>query len=178
MQESEGREDRVEILFLSEGNVCRSIYAEAIFNSLVRQLGVQDELLCTSRVRSRTSTYFRIHQKNDSQKKDSQEDTTLFARSTFRHIVEYCSANIFGYIPASPPSAIPPSPCPAADALCSILQATRDYNVGEAPDSRALQVAQEVQLELPQDHRAALFVPAKDIVIYDLAIVMDKVRPS
>ena len=60
MQESEGREDRVEILFLSEGNVCRSIYAEAIFNSLVRQLGVQDELLCSSRVRPTDCKHFRI----------------------------------------------------------------------------------------------------------------------
>ena len=48
--------------------------------------------------------------------------------------------------------------------------------MGEAPDSRALEVAREVNLELREDVVAQLFVPSKDIVIYDLAVVMDKVR--
>eukprot|EP00271_Cylindrocystis_brebissonii_P009893 TRINITY_DN2546_c0_g1_i5.p1 TRINITY_DN2546_c0_g1~~TRINITY_DN2546_c0_g1_i5.p1 ORF type:complete len:482 (+),score=69.83 TRINITY_DN2546_c0_g1_i5:255-1700(+) len=93
--------DAVHVMFLSEGNVCRSVYAEAIFSALLRERGLADSITCSSR-------------------------------------------------------------------------ATRDYNLGEAPDTRALEVAAELQLELPEGFQAQIFRPASDIVALDVAAVMDK----
>lgn len=41
---------KVRVLLLSEGNVCRSVYAEAIFNSLIEEHGMQDFVECASKV--------------------------------------------------------------------------------------------------------------------------------
>ncbi|CAM6089932.1 unnamed protein product [Calypogeia fissa] len=96
---------KAHILFLSEGNVCRSIYAEAIFNDLLRQHGLQDLVSCASK-------------------------------------------------------------------------ATRDYNVGEIADPRAVMVAEEYGLELPEGKVATVFDCSTDIVMSDLVLVMDKFTAS
>lgn len=54
------------------------------------------------------------------------------------------------------------------------LQGSRDYNIGERPDPRALQVAEELGLKLP-DGVARVFDCHSDIVLSDLLVVMDKV---
>jgi hypothetical protein len=41
---------KVRVLFVSEGNVCRSVYAEAIFNSLIEEHGMQEFVECASKV--------------------------------------------------------------------------------------------------------------------------------
>lgn len=46
---------KVRVLFLSEGNVCRSVYAEAIFNSLIGEHGMQEFVECASKVWFRDS---------------------------------------------------------------------------------------------------------------------------
>lgn len=50
-QIKEGEENRkvVRVLFLSEGNVCRSVLAESIFEGLVRENGLEEELHCSSK---------------------------------------------------------------------------------------------------------------------------------
>ncbi|KAG6558124.1 hypothetical protein Mapa_000305 [Marchantia paleacea] len=42
-------DDRIQILFLSEGNICRSVYAEAIFSDLLRQHYLEDLVKCSSK---------------------------------------------------------------------------------------------------------------------------------
>lgn len=115
------------MLFLSEGNVCRSVYAEAIFNALIEEHAMQDFVECASKV-------------------------------------------------------APPSPTPSLQTksfgLCSSvtsLQASRDYNVGESPDPRAVAVADELGLKLPEEAAARVFECQSDIVLFDLLVVMDKV---
>eukprot|EP00244_Chara_vulgaris_P008450 TRINITY_DN3322_c1_g1_i1.p1 TRINITY_DN3322_c1_g1~~TRINITY_DN3322_c1_g1_i1.p1 ORF type:complete len:286 (-),score=59.50 TRINITY_DN3322_c1_g1_i1:905-1636(-) len=92
---------KLNIIFLSEGNVCRSVYAEAIFQSMLREKGLEGEIACTSK-------------------------------------------------------------------------ATRDYNNGETPDDRAVAVAQDLGLTLREGAVARMFDHARDIVLYDLVVVMDK----
>ncbi|KAL3688867.1 hypothetical protein R1sor_015176 [Riccia sorocarpa] len=46
--EEEAEDGKVRILFLSEGNVCRSVYAEAIFFDLLHQHNLQEFVKCSS----------------------------------------------------------------------------------------------------------------------------------
>ncbi len=48
--------------------------------------------------------------------------------------------------------------------------------MGEEPDSRAMEVAQEFGLKIPSEKKATLFSSSDDIVSFDIALVMDKVR--
>ncbi|KAG0570314.1 hypothetical protein KC19_6G153400 [Ceratodon purpureus] len=96
---------KVRVLFLSEGNVCRSVYAEAIFNSLIEENGMQDFVECASK-------------------------------------------------------------------------ASRDYNAGESPDPRAVVIAEEIGLKLPEGATARVFECQSDIVLFDLLVVMDKFNAS
>ncbi|GAQ78817.1 Low molecular weight phosphatase family protein [Klebsormidium nitens] len=92
---------KANILFLSEGNVCRSIYAEAMFNGMLAERGLDNVVACASK-------------------------------------------------------------------------ATKDYNVGEPPDPRAVQVAEELGIRLREGATARLIDHAKDIVQYDLILCFDK----
>lgn len=56
-----------------------------------------------------------------------------------------------------------------------LMQATKDYNVGEPPDPRAVQIAEELGLQLREGATARLIDHAKDIVQYDLVLCFDKV---
>ncbi|XP_024370148.1 uncharacterized protein [Physcomitrium patens] len=96
---------KVRVLFVSEGNVCRSVYAEAIFNSLIEEQGMQEFVECASK-------------------------------------------------------------------------ASRDYNVGESPDPRAVSVAEEFGLKLPAGATSCVFDCQADIVLFDLLVVMDKFNAS
>ncbi|CAM6035848.1 unnamed protein product [Sphagnum compactum] len=98
-------DSKLRILFLSEGNVCRSIFAEAIFSHLIQDQDLQDSIECTSK-------------------------------------------------------------------------ASKDYNVGEAPDARAVEVAQELGLQLREGAVARVFDCTSDIVLFDLLLVMDKFNAS
>ncbi|KAH9547954.1 hypothetical protein CY35_11G062000 [Sphagnum magellanicum] len=98
-------DSKLRILFLSEGNVCRSIFAEAIFSHLIQDQDLQDSVECTSK-------------------------------------------------------------------------ASKDYNVGEAPDARAVEVAQELGLQLREGAVARVFDCTSDIVLFDLLLVMDKFNAS
>lgn len=51
---------KVRVLFVSEGNVCRSVYAEAIFNSLIEEQGMQEFVECASKVRFSKYYSFRM----------------------------------------------------------------------------------------------------------------------
>jgi protein-tyrosine-phosphatase len=59
-----------------------------------------------------------------------------------------------------------------------LLQASKDYNVGEAPDARAVEVAQELGLQLREGAVARVFDCTSDIVLFDLLLVMDKVSQA
>ena len=50
----------VRIIFVSEGNVCRSVYAEAIFRGLLQEQGLMDVFSCSSKVCSRAATTARV----------------------------------------------------------------------------------------------------------------------
>ncbi len=54
------------------------------------------------------------------------------------------------------------------------MQATRDYNIGEGPEASVLAAAHELGLVLPEGITARLFDHERDIVAYDLVLVMDK----
>eukprot|EP00850_Spirogloea_muscicola_P017762 SM000156S02118 [mRNA] locus=s156:10065:13264:+ [translate_table: standard] len=97
-----GDASKVRVLFLSEGNVCRSVYAEAVLRRLLAARGLEAFYECESK-------------------------------------------------------------------------ATQQYNVGEAPDSRAAEVAESEGLELRQGFQARYYEPARDVVDFDLLLVMDKV---
>ena len=56
------------------------------------------------------------------------------------------------------------------------LQASRNYNVGESPDSLAVAVAEEMGLTLTEGAPARVFNCQADIVLFDLLVVMDKVK--
>ncbi|KAH7291577.1 hypothetical protein KP509_29G022500 [Ceratopteris richardii] len=96
--------DRIKVLFLSESNMCRSVYAEAIFKKLVKDKEVQDVIECTSK-------------------------------------------------------------------------GTRDYNTGDKPDGNVLEVAKDLGLDI-KDHSATVFKCERDVVLYDLLLVMDKFTAS
>ncbi|KAG0588345.1 hypothetical protein KC19_2G236400 [Ceratodon purpureus] len=96
---------KVRVLFLSEGNLFQSVYAEAIFNSLIEEHGMQDFVECVSK-------------------------------------------------------------------------ASRNYNVGESPDSLAVAVAEEMGLTLTEGAPARVFNCQADIVLFDLLVVMDKFNTS
>lgn len=96
---------KVRVLFVSEGNVCRSVYAEAIFNSLIEENGMREFVECASK-------------------------------------------------------------------------GSRDYNVDESPDPRAVAVAEEMGVKLPEGAVARVFNCQADIVLFDLLVVMDKFNAS
>ena len=71
--------------------------------------------------------------------------------------------------------------------LVTSLQGTREYNVGDAPDIAAQSAAQQMGIELPGNFQARQINPERDIVQFDIVLVMDKftaadvlreVRPS
>ncbi|KAI5056690.1 hypothetical protein GOP47_0028508 [Adiantum capillus-veneris] len=97
-------EEKIKVLFISESNVCRSVYAEAMFNNFIKEKGLQDLLECTS-------------------------------------------------------------------------MGTRDYNEGEKPDGNVLEVAGDLGLDI-KDHSATVFDCARDVVVYDMLLVMDKFTAS
>ena len=53
------------------------------------------------------------------------------------------------------------------------LQGTRDYNIGQGPEASVTGAAASMGISLP-DVRARQFVPEKDIVVFDMVVVMDK----
>lgn len=56
----------------------------------------------------------------------------------------------------------------------TLLQGTREYNVGDAPDIAAQAAAQQMGIELPGDFQARQINPERDIVQFDIVLVMDK----
>ncbi|GJP81548.1 hypothetical protein CLOP_g11688 [Closterium sp. NIES-67] len=96
-----GGRTAVRVLFLSEGNVCRSVVAEAVMAAMVRDKGLEDYIQCASK-------------------------------------------------------------------------AVRDYNVGESPDSRVVQLAGQSGVAVEGSRRAELLRPVEDVVAYDVLVVMDK----
>lgn len=54
------------------------------------------------------------------------------------------------------------------------LQGTREYNVGDGPDIAAQGAAQQMGIELPADFQARQINPERDIVEFDIVLVMDK----
>ena len=63
---------------------------------------------------------------------------------------------------------------PLCQYLAFVIQGTRDYHVGESPSGSVLEVADDLGLDI-KDHIAKVFDCAKDVVEYDLLVVMDKV---
>lgn len=47
--EERSNRTQAQILFVSESNVCRSVLAEAIMNRLIRQKGMEAEVMCESK---------------------------------------------------------------------------------------------------------------------------------
>jgi protein-tyrosine phosphatase len=64
------------------------------------------------------------------------------------------------------------------DSIECTSKASKDYNVGEAPDARAVEVAQELGLQLREGAVARVFDCTSDIVLFDLLLVMDKVSQA
>lgn len=58
--------------------------------------------------------------------------------------------------------------------LVTSLQGTREYNVGDAPDIAAQSAAQQMGIALPRDFQARQINPERDIVQFDIVLVMDK----
>jgi len=50
VQEGDAPRQRVRVLFVSEGNVCRSVMAQAVFQSLLQAQGLSDAIECESKV--------------------------------------------------------------------------------------------------------------------------------
>lgn len=96
-----GSRTAVRVLFLSEGNVCRSVIAEATFRAMLASKGLTDYIECESK-------------------------------------------------------------------------GVRDYNVGERPSPRVLQLAVQSGVLVDEGKRAELMLAAEDVVIYDVMVVMDK----
>ncbi|CAI7820846.1 unnamed protein product [Closterium sp. NIES-53] len=96
-----GGRTAVRVLFVSEGNVCRSVVAEAVLTAMIRDKGLEEYILCSSK-------------------------------------------------------------------------AVRDYNVGESPDSRVVQLAGQSGVAVDAARQAQLLRPAEDVVAHDLLVVMDK----
>lgn len=55
-----------------------------------------------------------------------------------------------------------------------MLQGTRDYNVGDGADVSVQAAAQQMGLQLPETFQARQINPEKDIVCFDIVLVMDK----
>ncbi|CAD7698169.1 unnamed protein product [Ostreobium quekettii] len=51
---------------------------------------------------------------------------------------------------------------------------SRDYNLGEGPEASVLQAAEDLGIVLPEGFQARMVDHARDIVIYDLLLAMDK----
>ena len=61
--------------------------------------------------------------------------------------------------------------------LC-IVQATRDYSIGQPPEAVVAEVATELGIPLPSGFKARLCNHEQDIVKFDLVLVMDKFSAS
>jgi len=60
-----------------------------------------------------------------------------------------------------------------------LLQASRDYNAGESPDPRAVAVAEEIGLKLPEVkelQHASVFECQADIVVFDQILVVMNIK--
>eukprot|EP00210_Caulerpa_lentillifera_P006713 g6415.t1 len=53
-------------------------------------------------------------------------------------------------------------------------RATRDYNIGEGPDPAVIEASENLSIFLNENKKAELFNYEKDIVLFDLVLVMDK----
>lgn len=56
----------------------------------------------------------------------------------------------------------------------SCTQGSRDYNQGEGPEESVLQAAEDLGIVLPDGFQARMIDHARDIVVYDLLLAMDK----
>ena len=64
------------------------------------------------------------------------------------------------------------------DVVCSkwnrVLQGTRDYNVGDGADVSVQAAVQQMGLQIPENFQARQINPERDIVCFDVVLVMDK----
>lgn len=64
------------------------------------------------------------------------------------------------------------------DTVCSkwkcLLQGTRDYNVGDGADVSVQAAVQQMGLQIPENFQARQINPERDIVCFDVVLVMDK----
>ncbi len=58
--------------------------------------------------------------------------------------------------------------------VCALLQGTRDYNLGDGADVSVQAAAQQMGLQLPEKFQARQINPERDIVCFDVVLVMDK----
>jgi len=148
----------VRVLFVSEGNVCRSVIAEAVFRGLVEKEGLADAISCESKVR--------------------RGYTPGVPRPLVCMLVPVCGWLACACM-ANGSIVVTSSSCESiAFSLSALSQGVRDYNVGEGPDPLAVDVCSQCGISLDQSARARLFKPADDIVDFDLLAVMDKVLNS
>ncbi|KAH7291576.1 hypothetical protein KP509_29G022500 [Ceratopteris richardii] len=63
------------------------------------------------------------------------------------------------------------------DVIECTSKGTRDYNTGDKPDGNVLEVAKDLGLDI-KDHSATVFKCERDVVLYDLLLVMDKFTAS
>lgn len=64
--------------------------------------------------------------------------------------------------------------CLVFNTLLPTLQGTREYNVGEGADIAAKGAAQQMGIEIPEGFQARQIQPERDIVQFDIVLVMDK----
>ncbi len=55
-----------------------------------------------------------------------------------------------------------------------VLQGTRDYNVGDGADVSVQAAVQQMGLQIPENFQARQINPERDIVCFDVVLVMDK----
>lgn len=58
--------------------------------------------------------------------------------------------------------------------LKCVLQGTRDYNVGDGADVSVQAAVQQMGLQIPENFQARQVNPERDIVCFDVVLVMDK----
>ncbi len=62
----------------------------------------------------------------------------------------------------------------AANKWKCVLQGTRDYNVGDGADVSVQAAVQQMGLQIPENFQARQINPERDIVCFDVVLVMDK----